>query len=132
MYNLAKKISSHKMVRFFFSGGMGAFTQIFFLYFFTEIVGLWYLISAIIAFCISVVVSFSLQKSLTFNHETSRKAHTQIVLYCMNALMNVCINTLILYFLVDILHAYYLLAQLISSLLIAGLSFFVYKRFIFI
>ena len=132
MLNFISYISNHRVARFLFAGGTGAVTQVFFLYFFTEIVGFWYLVSGILAFIISIIVSFLLQKNFTFNHKTVRKSHHQVMLYCANALMNVCINTVLLYFFVEILHAYYLVAQLVASLLIAGLSFFVYKRFIFI
>ena len=47
----------HHIVRYIFSGGTGAVTNLALLYFLTEVVGFYYIISGIIAFCGAVVVS---------------------------------------------------------------------------
>ncbi|MES2437250.1 MAG: GtrA family protein [Patescibacteria group bacterium] len=121
----------HRILKFCLAGSIGAGTQLFFLYLFTDVFHIWYLQSGIYAFALSIVVSFILQKWWTFSHDPLNKINVEIGLYLANALINVVLNTLILYILVDILHAYYLVAQIIASLLIAVLSYFIYKHFIF-
>src|SRR3989344_3595798 len=50
------------LVKYFFSGGAAVVVNLSFLYFLTEVLVLWYVISSIIAFFISLLTGFFLQK----------------------------------------------------------------------
>lgn len=119
-----------KIVRYVISGGMATVTNLLFLFIFTDLVGIWYVLSAILSYLISFVVSFSLQKYWTFGDDSNDRIGTQAVWYILVTTANLGLNTLGIFVLVHYGHVYYLLAQLIVSFLIAIESYFVY-RFVF-
>ena len=121
----------HKVLRYLFSGGTAFGVNFFSLYFFTEWVGLYYLVSVVVAFLIAVVVSFVLQKFWTFKNNYKTDLHRQAKSYMAVAIINTGFNTLLVFFLVEYVGLHYLTSQFISSGLIAIESFFVYQIFIF-
>jgi len=120
-----------KLLRYLIAGSIGAATQVGFLYLFTDVIGFWYLTSAILAFFISITVSFILQKWWTFRHRDTSAVPAQASLYVVNALINLGLNTFFLYILVDHIRLNHLIAQIITSAIVAVLSFFVYNHLIF-
>jgi putative flippase GtrA len=121
---------SLKLMRFLVSGSIGAATNIAALYICTDIFGVWYIYSGIIAFLASTAVSFVLQKLWTFKDRSKERIKRQAALYLSLATFNLGINTILLYVFTDVFHVYYILSQIITSILIAFGSYFAYN-FIF-
>ena len=119
------------LLRYLVSGITGACIQIGSLYVFTDRVGLWYIYSSILSFLIAMTVSFNLQKFWTFGDMGMQKAHHQFVKYVGVAIIGLLLNTVFMYVLVDLLHIWYIFAQIITGALIAILNFLLYKFFIF-
>jgi len=120
-------------LRFLISGAIAAAVDIGSLYLLTDLIGLWYLNSAVLAFTVSLVVSFSLQKFWTFD---DRRINSEIVrkqgaAYVLLAVINLLINTGLMYVFVDILNWHYLVSQIVAGILIAISSFLIYRNFIF-
>ncbi len=128
--NSVFKVFDFKIVRFVFSGGMGAVTNLSILYILTDLCGLWYIYSGIVSFIVSVFVSFTLQKFFTFRDHGTDEMVNKFSIFLIVACINLSLNTSMLYFLVNEVGFHYLLAQIISNLIIAVESYFVY-RFIF-
>ena len=116
-----------KVIRFIIAGGSAFSVNIFFLYIFTEFFGLWYIFSATLAFMLSFLVGFSLNKFWTFAESSADFIHSQIFIYLGVNLINLAINNALLYFMVESFAICYILAQALASILIAFESFFVYK-----
>lgn len=121
-----------RFFRFLIAGGAATLANLSTLYLLTDFAGLWYLASASAAFVIGVTVSFLLQKFWTFrNHEIeARFLSSQFFSYLIVTLINLALNTALLYGLVEYLKVFYLAGQIIVSALIAFESYFVY-RYIF-
>lgn len=120
-----------RIFRFLLSGGTAFSTDIVLLYLFTDIFGVWYLASAIIAFIFAFFVSFILHKFWTFGDRSRDAMHMQMGIYFLVAIVNLALNTLFVYVFVEWVGLHYIIAQVVASLLIAVESFFVYQRFIF-
>lgn len=118
-------------VKYIISGGTAAGVDLVLLYILTDIVGLWYLLSAILAFIAAYFVSFYLQKFWTFRDNSRQRIYQQMTLYLIVGLTNLSINTFGMYILVDKLKVMYILAQIIMGALIAISSFLIYKFIIF-
>lgn len=116
-----------KVIRFIIAGSSAFSVNISFLYIFTEFFGLWYIFSATLAFMLSFLVGFSLNKFWTFANSSADFIHSQIFIYLGINLINLAINNALLYFLVERFAIWYILAQALVSILIAFESFFVYK-----
>ena len=116
-------------LRYLFSGGAAALVNLALLAFFVEVLDLWYLAAAVLAFTIALSVSFALQKFFTFADQ-ARSRNTiarQFSIYATIALVNVALNTFFMYLLVERLLVHYLVSQITASAAIALYSFFVYR-----
>lgn len=120
-----------KVLRFLISGGSSATVNLAILYICTDIFHIWYVASAIIAFCISFVVSFTLQKWWTFADKTTDIVHRQLTAYLTIAIINLSLGTLLLFAIVELTGLHYLAAQIIVQGMIAVMSFFIYSRVLF-
>ena len=131
MLQKIKAIISFQKIRFLISGGTAAVVDIVFLYFFTDICQWWYVISTIVAFIIAFVISFSLQKYWTFDDKNHENIHYQLFWYLLISVINLILNTLLVYILVDLVHIWYIFSQILVAGFIAINNYFVYKHFIF-
>lgn len=116
----------HHLIRYIFSGGMGAITNLGLLYILTDLVGLYYLVSGMIAFSCAVVVSFIMQKKWTFQDHSTEETHKKFVIFLGISLINLGVNTLLLYFFTDIGGFHYLISQIFAGGIVALWSYFIY------
>ena len=120
-----------KLMRYIMSGGTAAIVTIGLLFVFTHYVGMWYIIAAIIANIFGLVVSFTLQKFWTFRDHSRDILKAQATTYFIIFLFNLVTNSVILYCLVEFFNLHYLLAQVVSGGMLACLSYFLYRHFVF-
>ncbi len=105
--------------------------QIGLLFVFTHFFGIWYVLSSFFAFIFAFIVSFTLQKFWTFKDKGLSRVHSQGFLYFAVQVINLALNTTLLYILVEYLSLHYLLAQIIVGIVVAVWSFFIYQFIIF-
>ncbi|MDP3735697.1 MAG: GtrA family protein [bacterium] len=130
MKHLALFVSSlPRPLRYLISGGTALAVNLGLLAFFIEIFGLWYLLAAVLAFTVALCVSFALQKFFTFadHARTTGVLTRQFSIYTTIALINVALNTILMYLLVERLVLHYLVSQVVASGTIALYSFFIYR-----
>lgn len=120
-----------KILRFLISGGVATGADLVLLYVFTDIFGIWYLASSFLAFIIASAISFLMQKFWTFRDHSRAGMPMQAGMYLGIAAVNLGLNTLLVYVLVEQIGFHYLIAQIIVSVFIAIENFFIYQRFIF-
>jgi len=129
MINLLLKYK--RIVKYLIAGGTSTSVDLILLYILTDILGFWYLTSAILAFSIAFFVSFFLQKFWTFRDGDKEVMYKQMGVYLGVALTNLALNTALMYIFVDGFKIWYMLAQFVISGLIACESYLIYKFFIF-
>jgi len=111
-----KKITK-KIFKYALWGGIAALVDLSILYVLTSIVGIYYLISAIISFIVSFFVWFFFQKYITF--ENYEKKHiSQWFLFLVFQLIWMWLNLLLLYIGVSILWFYYLYVAIFNKIII--------------
>lgn len=132
MFNKIKNlISKYKIyIKYLISGSTGALINLSTLYILTEFAGLHYMMSAVIAFFVSLSVSFNLQKRWTFRNGDTKVAR-QVSVYLIITFSNLLLNMLFLYILADIFHVWYMLAQVLIYGFIAVYSFVLYRVVVF-
>ena len=119
------------IIRFIFSGGMGALTTFGVLYILVRFFDAWYLTASTTAFLFGFFVSFSLHKFWTFKDMRKKALWWQVfVSFCM-LLGTMFLNAFIMYVLVGMVGMWYMLAQVFSAAIIAMLTFSFYGAFIF-
>lgn len=120
-----------RLAKYVISGGTAATVNIGFLYLFTDILNIHYLVSGVLSFILAFGVSFTLQKFWTFQNNNRELLHQQLVIYLIVSVSSLVVNTFLLYLLVDWFGLWYILAQIIAGGLIAIVNFFVYRFVIF-
>ncbi len=132
IYQARKLIQKYKVyIKYLISGGTAASVDLILLFLFTHFLGFHYLISAILAFMIAFFVSFYLQKFWTFRDNRKEIIYGQMAVYLTVALVNLGLNTGLMYLFVEYLRVWYLLAQVMAGAMIAVESFLIYRFFIF-
>lgn len=131
-FGLIKNMIGHiRLLRFAIGGLSIALAQILLLYVLTEFAGLWYLISSAISFCFAVITSFLVQKYWAFRDNSKERALRQFLQFLAVALIGIVINTASMFFWVDLLGVWYVLAQIITGFIIMVVNFTIYKFVIF-
>lgn len=99
--------------------------------FLTEIVGLWYLASNTIGATAGGTVSFIMCRLWVFNQKNS-KWHHQAMRYVLAVLLSIVLNTLGVWFFTEIIHLQYILAKVITAIIIGvSVNFFMFRYFVF-
>jgi glycosyltransferase involved in cell wall biosynthesis len=116
-----------QLVRFALTGGTALVINVGLLFIFTEYAGLWYIISSILAFLVAFAFNFAASKYWVFKSHDHTKIKHQLPMQLGVNIVNLGINTLLLFTFVEYFGIWYILAQLLASLLIAFESFLVYR-----
>jgi dolichol-phosphate mannosyltransferase len=124
-------VFNKQFIRFVVSGGTAAIFGMLVIYLLTEVFHVWYLISSIVAFLVSFLVAFSLQKFWTFDNKSLETVPRQMAFSLVLAGLNFLINAVLMFLLVDQLHLHYFLSQLLVYGFFAIFDFFIYKAVIF-
>jgi glycosyltransferase involved in cell wall biosynthesis len=124
---LENRNKAMRFLRFFISGGTSAVVNFALLYLFTEFGHVWYLLSSALAFILAFGVSFFMQKYWTFRSRDAGKIKRQLPQHLLLAVFNLGLNLVLIFSIVEYLHIWYMLAAIISNLLIAFESFFAFK-----
>lgn len=122
------------IVRYGITGGIGGALQTFVLYIWVSVLGLtaYYLWGLVIGFCITLGVSFTLQKYWTFSYRAQHHMpRRQFVFYGLTALASLGLNALLLFLSKEVLESlgvdffkiWYLVAQVVIIFVVALLSF---------
>lgn len=126
-----KRFTKHLIVRYVISGGTSAVINLSTLSFLYYIKHMYYIYAAIIAFIVSFLVSLVLQKFWTFEDHSRNNLSVQIGKYLITSLLGLSLNTFILYVLVDHLHLYVYVGQIIAGGLVACVTFFISRKYVF-
>ena len=116
-----------EVARFGIAGVIATLTNLGLLYAFTEFLGIWYLLSAILSYAIATGVGFTLQKFWAFDSRSLKGVHAELGIFLANNLLGVAFTVAGLFVLVEYAGLWYLLAQVITTAIIAVWNFFVYR-----
>jgi len=98
---------------------------------FDQVRACYYLLSAVVAFIISMAVSFTLQKFWTFQNTGHTDMPRQVLLYSAISVCGVCFNTMCIYGLVEFVHCVYIIGGSVLWLLHSVRKFLYLSAFCF-
>ncbi|MEI6426035.1 MAG: GtrA family protein [Candidatus Absconditabacteria bacterium] len=108
------KTSLKKIVLYMIGGIIATAIDMFFLYVFTDLVGINYLLSQVFSFCISLLFGFAFQKYITFQKKTG-SGSKQLLFFFVFQLVGLCINLIVLKISVELFAIHYMIAALLSK-----------------
>ena len=109
-----------RVARFIAAGGSAATVNFALLYTLTEYFHIWYLASSLVAVVAGFITSFILQKFWTFKNKRLDRVHIQAMLHASLSIVNIILNTVLLYTLVEYVHLWYIAALCISPAYFSG------------
>ena len=95
-------------------GTIGLFINLCILYFFTELLGIFYMISAVFSFIVTVTSNFILNKIWTFKENLRLKIGKKYLKFFAVALCALTINLFFLHVFTEIFKIYYMISQVMA------------------
>jgi putative flippase GtrA len=115
------------VIRFLLVGGSSALLNLFLLWVFASLCGLWYPAASVAGYTVAAAYNFLLQRSWAFAGRGGN-LFAQLPQFAVVNLAGLLVNTTIFCLLIADTGTPYLMAQAIASLAVALLSFFAYRR----
>lgn len=121
-------LNKHKTgVKYMFSGGTAALVNLLFLYILTDIFGIWYLTSSVVAFIFGLLASFFLQKYWTFRESGLDHIKKQLTIYAILGGINFFLTPALLYIFVEKFHVWYILGSVLVMVSLAAVNYLINK-----
>ena len=112
-----------QLFRYVFVGGTAFVVDFFFLYFFSDICGIYYLISAVLSFIISVLVNYLMSTKWVFNQDNIQNKVLEFNLFILISTIGLGFTEILLYFFTDIVGLYYLISKVIAAIIVLFWNF---------
>ena len=112
-----------QLFRYIFVGGTAFVVDFFFLYFFSDICGIYYLISAVLSFIISVLVNYLMSTKWVFNQDNIQNKVLEFNLFILISTIGLGFTEILLYFFTDIVGLYYLISKVIAAIIVLFWNF---------
>jgi dolichol-phosphate mannosyltransferase len=106
------------MIQFGIVGGLMVILNVVILYLLTSVLGIYYIISAILSYLLLTGLSFFLNENWTFHsftHHTHKKMWHRLVSYYLVVLSGMALNIIILFLLTEYGNVFYLYSSIIAS-----------------
>lgn len=122
---------AYHLLRYVMSGATAAISNLTVLFILVHFGRMHYLYASVVAFIASVAVSFTLQKFWTFQDTLTHDMREQFTRYSAVVLANLALNTGLMYLLVEKAALWYVLAQILTTSIVAVVGYIGYKHFVF-
>ena len=117
-----------QIIRFLSAGGLGLALYYIALYVLTDVFKVWYLLSATIASVLNYSFNFLIHKFWTFQNKDVLKIYQQAGKYLALVICIIITNLLLLYVLVEYIHLWYIAAQVIVTIFLTIISYYVSRK----
>ena len=138
MDNIIFKLLKHQtdsvyiqLFRYLFVGGAAFIVDIGSLYIFTDFFGIYYLISAAIAFSLGLIMNYILSISWVFNNRTFNSRILEFGVFTFIGIIGLVLNELFIWVFTAKLGLYYLISKIIVDIIILCWNFFARKFILF-
>lgn len=122
---------SIQFFRYIFVGGIAFIVDFGSLFIFTDIFGLYYLISAAIAFILGLITNYILSINWVFNRRTLNNRTYEFGLFTIIGIIGLALNEFFIWFLTAEIGFYYLISKIITAIIILFWNFFARKLTLF-
>lgn len=124
-----KRIS--ELLRFYISGGVEAVIALFMLYILRKYTEEWYLLVSLTVDIVNISLGFAMKKFWVFKGEQTKKTPKQILLSIIIFFMFLIINASFMYLFIEHLKIQFIIAKIISAIILSIISYFLNKKIVF-
>ena len=111
------------MFRYVFVVGTAFVVDFFFLYFFCDICGIYYLISGVLSFIISVLVNYIMSTKWVFNQDNIDNKILEFNLFLLISAIGLVFTEILLWLFTDVFGLYYLISKIIAAIIVMFWNF---------
>jgi putative flippase GtrA len=97
----------------------------------TEIIGLYYLISAVVSFTAGLCVTYGLSVLWIFKHRRIKSPMAEFAAFSLIGLVGVVLMLASMWLLTEVVHLHYLISKIVSSVLVFAVNFTMRKLLLF-
>jgi putative flippase GtrA len=120
-----------QMFRYLFVGGAAFIIDFLSLFILTDFFGIYYLISAAIAFILGLIVNYFLSISWVFNKRKLKNRHLEFGVFAVIGIIGLGFNEVFIWFFTQDLQIYYLISKIFAAIIILFWNFFARKYILF-
>lgn len=111
-----------QIIKFGLVGFLCFFIDYGVLYFMTELLGIYYLVSSAVSFSLSVIVNYILSMKYVFESRNTNKLK-EFIIFVWLSLFGLGINQFLMWFCVEILNVYYLISKILATAIVMIYNF---------
>jgi putative flippase GtrA len=119
------------MFRYLFVGGAAFIVDFLSLFILTDYFGIYYLISAAIAFILGLIANYFLSISWVFNKRKLKNRHFEFGVFAFIGIVGLGFNEVFIWFFTQNLQIYYLESKIFAAVIILLWNFFARKYILF-
>lgn len=112
-----------QMFRYLFVGGTAFVVDFGFLWFFCDVCGIYYLISGVLSFIISVLVNYWMSTKWVFNQSNIDNKVLEFNLFLAISTAGLVFTEILLWLFTDIFGMYYLISKIIAAIIVMFWNF---------
>ncbi len=117
--------------RYIFVGGVAFLVDFASLYVFTDYIGIFYLISAAIAFILGLITNYILSINWVFNRRSLDNKTIEFSVFAFIGIVGLGLNELLIWFFTAEVGFFYLLSKIVAAIIILFWNFFARKVTLF-
>lgn len=120
-----------KITKYFFISLIATITDIIFLYFFTEIINLFYLVSATISYIIGMFIAFAGNRKYTFENKRNKQEVHKFIDFSVISIIGLVLNIILLKVFTEDFGIWYIYSKIIAVILIFFIKYIAHKKIVF-
>lgn len=120
-----------QLFRYLFVGGAAFIVDFLSLFILTDFFGIYYLISAAIAFLLGLIANYFLSISWVFNKRKLKNRHIEFGMFAIIGIIGLGLNEIFIWFFTQDLQVYYLISKIFAAIIILFWNFFARKYILF-
>lgn len=118
------KILFTQLLKFGVVGVMAIIIDFFFLFLFTDVFGMYYLLSAAISFVLSTLFNYVASMRFVFNSKFSKDEKSkELILFVILSVSGLVLNQVLLWFFVEKIALYYMAAKIVATFFVMTWNF---------
>lgn len=119
----------NQILKFGVVGGLAFLIDYGLLYFLTEFCNIYYMISSIISFTVSLIFNYILSIKWVFDVR-KKQTYKEVIVFVLLSVFGLLINQLVMYVGSDLLNIYYMITKLVATFIVMVWNFVTRKIFI--
>lgn len=127
-----KNILLKQFIKYVFVGAVAFIADYFFLWFLTEFIKIYYLVSSAISFIIGLIINYSLSIKWVFDkRKLISQKNIEFIVFSIIGLAGLIINQFLIWFFTEKIRIFYLYSKLIAAVVVIMWNFGVRKILLF-